>query len=58
MGYRKTVIALARRIARIMYRMWLEGEEFQVKKLNVVFKPEEKKRLVFYQIKKEGTNDC
>jgi transposase len=57
MGYRKAVIAVARRLACIMYRMWLEGEEFQVKKLNVVFKPEEKKRLIFYQLKKEGTND-
>jgi transposase len=34
-GYKKAAIAIAQRMARIMYRMWLKGERFDVSKLNV-----------------------
>lgn len=34
-GYKKAAIAIAQRLARIMYRMWLNREGFDVSKLNV-----------------------
>jgi transposase len=34
-GYKKAAIAIAQRLARIMYRMWLNRERFDVSKLNV-----------------------
>jgi len=34
-GYKKAAIAIAQRLARIMYRMWLNQERFDVSKLNV-----------------------
>lgn len=34
-GYKKAAIAIAQRLARIMYRLWLNRERFDVSKLNV-----------------------
>ncbi len=34
-GYKKAAIAVAQRLARIMYRLWLNRERFDVSKLNV-----------------------
>ncbi len=34
-GYKKAAIAIAQRLARIMYRMWLNREHFDVSKLNI-----------------------
>jgi transposase len=34
-GYKKAAIAIAQRLARILYRMWLNREGFDVSKLNV-----------------------
>jgi transposase len=35
-GYKRAVIAVAQRLARILYQMWRKGEEFDVEQLNVV----------------------
>ncbi len=35
-GYKRAVVAIALRLARILFAMWRKGEEFDVKKLNVV----------------------
>ena len=35
-GYKRAVIAMALRLARILFAMWRKGEKFDVKKLNLV----------------------
>jgi hypothetical protein len=35
-GYKRAVVAVAQRLARILYAMWRNGEDFDVTKLNVV----------------------
>lgn len=48
-GYKKAAIAIAQRLARIMYRMWLNRERFDVSKLNV--ERDGKPRTKIYQWK-------
>ena len=50
-GYKKAVVCVAHRMARILYQMWRKGERFDVKKLNVVQEEITKKRKVYYRIK-------
>lgn len=53
-GFKKAVICVAQRLARIMYRMWKNEEDFIISKLNVVYEPNFRTRKRFYRIKKGG----
>lgn len=50
-GYNKAIICVAQRLVRILWRMWLEGEDFDERKLNVVRKKEVRSRTIYYQIR-------
>ena len=50
-GYRKAVIAVAHRMARIMYQMWRHEKEFDETRLNVEHRQRVRQRVVHYQIK-------
>jgi len=53
-GYKRAIVAVAHRLARILYRMWLNREEFDESKLNVTYEKKEKTRTVYYRIRKPG----
>ncbi len=50
-GYRRAVIAIAHRMVRILYKMWLRGERFDVGKLNVVYEPGTLQRQYIYRLR-------
>jgi transposase len=50
-GYKKAVVSVAHRMARILYQMWRKGENFDEGKLNVVHKRMVKTKVVHYQLK-------
>jgi transposase len=50
-GYKKAAIAIAQRLARIMYRMWRNGERFDVAKLNIERDGRVKPKIVHWRIK-------
>jgi len=47
-GYKKATVAVAQRLARILYQMWKKRERFNPEKLNVVYQPTERKKLVYW----------
>ena len=49
-GYRKAVVAVAHRLARILFQMWRSGEDFDVRKLNVVYDEKSLVRKRYYRI--------
>lgn len=51
-GYKKAVIAVAQRMARILYQMWCKQERFDVRQLNVVRAPKTIAKSVVYRIRK------
>jgi transposase len=51
-GYKKAVTAVAQRVGRILYRMWLKGEGFDVRKLNVVPQRRVRARTHYWRIRK------
>ncbi len=51
-GYKKAAIAIAQRLARIMYRMWLNAERFDVSKLNVERDGTARTKIYDWKIKK------
>ncbi len=53
-GYKKAVVCVAQRLARIMWRMWIQGEDFDVGKLNVAPVNRERKVKYHWEIKKTG----
>jgi transposase len=50
-GYKKAVVSVAHRMARILYQMWRKGEEFDESKLNVVHQRTVKTKVIHYQLK-------
>jgi transposase len=50
-GYKRAVVAVAQRMARILYRMWRDGQDFDLSKLNVIREHTKKTRVVFYRIR-------
>lgn len=50
-GYKKAAIAIAQRFARIMYRVWLNRERFDVSKLNVEKDGKTKKKIYHWRIR-------
>lgn len=53
-GYRKAVVAIAHRLARILFQMWKKGEIFDVMKLNVTREPKTISKMVYYRLRAEG----
>ena len=52
-GYKRAVVAVAHRLARILYRIWKDNKPFDVRKLNVVREKRTLKKVVNYRIKTE-----
>jgi transposase len=50
-GYKKAVVAVAQRLARILWRMWRAGEEFDPRKLNVVAEKYQSTRTYYWRLK-------
>lgn len=53
-GYKKAVVAVAQRLARILYQMHKKGEVFDEAKLNVVRIDETRTKKIYYRIKKQA----
>ena len=51
-GYKKAAVAIAQRTARIMYRMWLNKERFDITKLNVERDGKVRTRVYNWRIKR------
>ena len=51
-GYKKAVVAVAQRLARVLYQMWKTRQKFAPEKLNVEHKPVERKKMVYWCVKK------
>jgi transposase len=51
-GYKRAVVAVAHRLARILYQIWKKKEAFDVNKLNVVRETIVHKRTTHYQLAK------
>lgn len=52
LGVKRAVVALAQRLARILFQLWKKGENFDETKLNVQRVKKQKTRTVHYEIKK------
>ena len=50
-GYKKAVVAVAQRMARILFQMWRTGQGFDVNQLNVIRARQSRARRVYWQIK-------
>ncbi len=50
-GYKKAVVAVAQRLARILFQMWRTGQGFDVNRLNVIRARQSRARRVYWQIK-------
>jgi transposase len=53
-GYKRAVLAVAQRLARILFAMWRKEEDFDASKLNVVEKQHTRTKTYYWQIKKPG----
>jgi transposase len=49
-GYKRAVVAIAERLARILWRMWTNQEDFDITKLNVVRKKHSRTRTLYWQL--------
>ena len=52
-GYKRAIVGVAQRLARILWRMWLNREEFDPGKLNVVAEKLQTTRTYYYRLKHE-----
>jgi transposase len=50
-GYKRAVVAVAHRLARILFQMWRKNEPFDLSKLNVEYHPVRKEKMVIYRLK-------
>jgi len=50
-GYKKAVVAVAQRLAKILFQMWRTGQGFDVNQLNVIRARQSRARCVYWQIK-------
>ena len=55
-GYKKAIVAIAHRLARILFQMWRHNEEFEVTRLNVVCETVTKQRTYYYRLKTESAS--
>jgi transposase len=53
-GYKRAVVAVAHRLARILYRMWRKNERFDLKYLNVERDPRTVSKTVYFRIRKQA----
>ena len=53
-GYKKAAVAVAHRLARILFQLWRKGEAFDVEKLNVVRDRQKRTRTYEYRMKSEA----
>jgi transposase len=51
-GYRKAVVAVAHRLARILWQMWRHNERFDVRKLGVVAETRARTRTFHYRLRR------
>jgi transposase len=51
-GYKKAVVAIAHRLARILYQMWRKRESFDVTKLNVVAERRRYSKIYYWRMRK------
>lgn len=51
-GYRKAVVAVAQRLARILWALWRRGEPFDVGRLNLELHPHAVRRTYIYRLKR------
>lgn len=51
-GFKKAIVCVAHRMARILYQMWRNGEDFDVRKLNVACEVKIRTETIRYRIKK------
>jgi transposase len=51
-GYKKAVVAVAQRLARILFQMWLRSEDFDVTKLNVIGGRRIRTKTIYFRIKR------
>lgn len=54
-GRKRAIVAVAHRLARILYQILKTGKRFDVKKLGVEYAPQTTTRKTFYQLKKKAT---
>lgn len=52
-GYKKAIVAVAHRLARILFQMWRRNEMFDVTRLNVVCETVTRQRTYYYRFKTE-----
>lgn len=50
-GYKRAVVAVAHRLARILFQMWRKNEGFDLSKLNVEYAPTRREKTVLYRLK-------
>jgi len=50
-GYKKAVVAVAQRLARILFQMWRKGQAFDVRQLNVVAESALRARRVYWRVR-------
>jgi len=53
-GYQKATVTVAQRLARILWRMWMNKEAFDVSKLRVVAERHVRKRTCYYRFPRAG----
>lgn len=53
-GYQKAVVMTAQRLARMLWRMWLDKKEFDVGKLRVIAERHVRKRTCYYRLPAVG----
>ena len=51
-GYKKAVVTVAHRLARILWQMWRKKEDFDEKQLNVEYTPKVVEKVVLYRLKR------
>jgi transposase len=51
-GYKKAVVGIAQRLARILFQMWRRAEDFDPSKLNVVREKHVRTRTIYWRIRK------
>ena len=51
-GYKKAVIFVAQRLARILWQMWRKQEDFDPEKLNVVRETHQRTRTYYYRLRR------
>jgi transposase len=57
-GFKKAVVCVAQRLARILWRVWLNREDFQVEKLNVIKGRRKVSKTYYWRIKETASAEA